>query len=83
MLDKFTIADNGKTPPCSVGGRVEGAVSGYKDRVSTTDDVRKKLGESRIGCSGRPDLQSRLKLMMTVGFSSCSSGGIHAGEWER
>jgi len=26
------------------------------DRVSTTVDVRKKLGESRIGCSGRPDL---------------------------
>ena len=55
-MDEFTIAENGKTPPCSVGGRVKGAVSGYKDRVSTTDDdVRKKLGESRIGWSGRPD----------------------------
>jgi len=55
LLDKFTIAENGKTPPCSVGGGVKGAVSGYKDRVSTTVDVRKKLGESRIGCSRRPD----------------------------
>jgi len=24
-----------------------------------------------------------LKLIMTVGSSSCSSGGIHAGEWKR
>jgi len=24
-------------------------------KVSTTADVRKKLGESRIGCSARPD----------------------------
>jgi len=46
LLDKFTIAENGKTPPCSVGGRVKVAVSGYKDRVSATDDVRKKLVES-------------------------------------
>ena len=28
-------------------------------------------------------LQSRWKLMMTVGYLSCSSGRIHAGEWER
>jgi len=54
LSDKFTIAGNGKTSPCSVGGGVKGAVSGYKDRVSTTDGVRKKLGESRFGCSGRP-----------------------------
>ena len=40
LLDKFTIAENDKTQPCSVGGRVKGAVSGYKDRVTTTDDVR-------------------------------------------
>jgi len=43
LLDKLTIAKNSKTPPCSVGGRLKGAVSGYKDRASTTDDVRKKL----------------------------------------
>jgi len=56
LLDKITIAENGKTPPCTIGGRVKGAVNGYKDRVGTTVDVRKKLGESRLGCSGRPDL---------------------------
>jgi len=54
-LDKFTIAENGKTPPCSVGDRVKAPVRGYKDRVSTTVDVRKKLGESRIVCSRRLD----------------------------
>jgi len=54
LLAKFTIAENGKTPSCFVGGRIKGAVSGYKDRVSITDDVRKKFGESRIGCSRRP-----------------------------
>jgi len=36
--------------------------SDYKDRVSTTVDVRKKLGENRLGCSGRPDLANPIEV---------------------
>jgi len=62
LFGKSTIAENGKTPPCSVGGRVKGAISDYKDRASTTVDVRKKLGESRTGCTGRPDPASPIEV---------------------
>jgi len=39
--------------------------------------------KAELTAPGGQTLQSRLKLMMTMGSSSCSSGGIHAGERER
>jgi len=36
-----------------------------------------------LAAPGGQTLQSQLKLMMTVGSSSCSFGGNQAGEWER
>ena len=79
LLDKFTIAENEKNPPCSVDeGSNEPSVATRIESVPLLMS-EKSWEKAELAAPGGQTLQSRLKLMMTVGSLSCSSGGIHTG----
>ena len=68
-------------PALMVAGSKEPSVTTRIESVPLLMSER-SWEKAELAGPGGQTLQSRLKLVMTVSSSSCSSGGIHAREWE-